>query len=326
MRAEQDIRRLLAAADPVRDHPVPPVPVFDPPAPVHRRRRVLVAAALVAVVAAGAAVWTVARPNAPRGAAATPPLLSITAATDTRPAPVLLEEIAARAQRSGVPTGRPGGTEHFQMQAWYLHAQVQRGDTRSVLQATYTELWWNADGSGRIDTRDSPPQFQSEADQRAWASETDGEGDSSSFEPHERTRMWPDRPPTDPAELALWLEINHPRANGPTEVIASITDLVRQRVLTADERAAVLRVLATVPGLRHDGTTHDRTGRPGMVFSLDSNGHGLPTRYSLVIDPGTGLILAREEVLTKDPGALGVTIPAVITSEVYVRQDFQGTP
>lgn len=53
--------------------------------------------------------------------------------------------------------------------------------------------------------------------------------------------------------------------------VGDITDLVKERVLGAPERAAVLRVLATVPGLEYQGTTTNRAGRNGKTFSPDSN-------------------------------------------------------
>lgn len=222
--------------------------------------------------------------------------LAITPLEPQRPADVVLKEIAENAARSGIPVA--GQTEYMEMRNWYLHSQISGGSTVSAIQPETRQPWRRPDGSGRSVTRTGEPEFRSEADRDAWESASGGVGE----------RSWgpianPRRPPTDVQELAKWLyRQNPPGSIGPIKTFVATTDhLLSERVLLPTERAAVLRLIADLPGLRLDGRTSDRVDRPALVFSLDS-------AYG---------------ALTTSPGELNVSIPAVIKYETYLRAEFQ---
>ncbi|MFD0636241.1 hypothetical protein ACFQ9X_36405 [Catenulispora yoronensis] len=98
-------------------------------------------------------------------------------------------------------------------------------------------------------------------------------------------------------------------------------------MLSPAARAGVLRVLATVPGLLDLGTTTDRAGRAADAFAVEGDYSGLPTRYTLLVDPATGAVLGDEVVLTQSAGGRKVSIPAVIGYDLYEvaeRTDHEG--
>ena len=79
--------------------------------------------------------------------------------------------------------------------------------------------------------------------------------------------------------------------------------------------------MSTKPGTVQ-GKTTDRAGREGIAVSLESDFGGLPTRYTLIIDPDDGKILAWEEMLTTTAGALNVPIPSVIGYTTYRQSTY----
>jgi hypothetical protein len=127
--------------------------------------------------------------------------------------------------------------------------------------------------------------------------------------------------PADRAALARYLTQGHPPENGPGETIVAITDLVRDRVLGSAQRAALLRVLASVPGLTYTGQTSDRAGRKGEAFTLRNAHGGLLHDDTLVVDPASGRLLDAEELLLQR-GKLDVRVPAVIQYELYLTSEF----
>ncbi|WP_405091667.1 hypothetical protein OG767_00325 [Micromonospora sp. NBC_01392] len=109
--------------------------------------------------------------------------------------------------------------------------------------------------------------------------------------------------PTDVAELRGWLTAG-----------ASVHE------------AAVLRLLADLPGITVTGIVTDRTGRAGEAFSITSRAHGLPAQYTVIVDPRSGALWGYEEVLTTTAGKLNVTIPAVISYRSYLVAEYAPMP
>jgi hypothetical protein len=79
------------------------------------------------------------------------------------------------------------------------------------------------------------------------------------------------------------------------------------------QRAALLRAIALVPGIRPEGLAHVVTGRVGVVFGARLG----PLRSDVIIDRGTGAVIGTRTVVI-DPHALG--LPAgTISEETIVR-------
>jgi hypothetical protein len=320
MKAEEELRRQWAPMDPAAGEPGPDeerrattlAAILASETPILSRRWILAGAGAAAVSVAVAAVVVAERgadippapglaPPAPRdGYRMTPVMLTYSAPGGENDARGRLERVAdaAAAQPAPPPTDLP---EHHKIKSWDLFTRV--GDeVTSTIVVTESESWRAANDSGAIVRRRG------------------GETETMEFQPGE-IGMWHDRPPTGTDQAAAWLKMGHPAENGPAEVMVAITDLVRERVLAPDERAAVLRVLARVPGLMANGEVEDRAGRAGQAFSLNSRYTGLMTRYTLIVDPATGAFLGFEQMLTESAGKLNVKIPSVIGYESYLVAD-----
>jgi hypothetical protein len=315
-RREELLSAILAEPRPRRGTPVRPV-WFG----VATRTAVIGAAAGLIVVVA-AVVVPLERRQLP-AYAATPAPLAIQPVTGV-PAGDRLHELAAVAAAAS-DTSTAGVVEHLRLDTWSLHSIVEGQRTTSAVVPVEVESWRRPDNSGRLVHRYGRPQFTSAQHRQAWQNEGSPGAHTpvrrTDFPPGKFPALWPGRPPSDAAQLALWLQRGDPSASGPAASITAVTDLVRERVLTAAEHAAVLRYLAQVPGIEFDGTVTDRAGRRGEAFSVESADSGLPTRYTLVIDPATGRILAHEQLLTTRAGRLNVPVPAVIGYETYRAAD-----
>ena len=289
-----------------------------------RRRRGLIAAAAAAAVLVVAAVVAYQVVPVPQPAyAATPPPLRY-ARVDGGSAATALTTIAAKASAAPAVPG-PGNHEHLVTLSWDLWTEIDGERVRNAVVVTRTESWRGADNSGRVVVSYQEPQFPAGSDR--WSrlrGVPDGGTHRTDYAPGRFPAMWPAPPPA--SRLDAWLAIGHRPANGPAETLVAVTDLARERVLTPDTRAAVLRVVAGLPGLTYEGRVTDRVGRQGEGFSLVSDHSGLPTRYTLIVDPETGALLGYESMLTTTAGKLDVRVPAVVGYETYATAEFSAAP
>ncbi|GIF45153.1 CU044_5270 family protein [Actinoplanes xinjiangensis] len=329
----RDVRGLLGPADPADGRPL--TAASDRRADLDRilatpqarqarpvgRRLVAVAAALVVLVLAGLQIAPQPRP----AYAATPPLLRYTGGEG--PARDLLTGIARKAAIAPGPA-RTGDHEHLLIRSWDLWTQVDGERVASAIIPSRTESWRGPDDSGRRAVTFEEPQFTSTTREWLWrAQNLFGDGLAPRSEDYPAGRfpaMWADQPPA--GDLDAWLHRAHPKENGPYETIVAVTDLARERLLTPATRAAALGIVAQLPGLTYDGTVTDRAGRAGAAFSVTTADSGLPTRYTLILDPATGTLLGYEKVLTTDAGKLDVRVPAVIGYETYLAADYTAPP
>ena len=278
------------------------------------RRLALSAMGLTAagVVGATVGVTVLVDRSAPEAvSASTPEPLAYQAPPPGASAVAELDRIADRTGR--LPAERGTGSQHIKVSAWYLDVMAGRGEVHSLVVPRLTETWRAPDGTGT-----------ETIEVEAWKKlgRPGGEKTVTTLPP---AVGW-DRPaPAEPAAMATFLSIGHPVENGPAETIVAATDLVREQVLGPAQRAALLRVLATVPGLVYEGTTKDRAGRAGHAFSLRNAHGGLANVKTVIVDPATGRLLARETLLL-EAGALTVRVPAVVDYEIYVTSEFADPP
>lgn len=331
-----DVRGLLTPLDPEAPHasvladkddtlqeimakPRPDVGTRARPFHTAWRYRASAIAVTVATIAL-ATVTTVVlvRPAAPAYAAATPQPLTLPAISPSQPASSVLAGLLRQADVTQDP--QVGPNTHITTVGWALTTRINGRQVRSAVIPEERDLWINADGSGRETTRYLPPVFDSAAQRQRWLDEGSPGADTSRHITHYShfDSMWKQPAPTEPTAMKRWLAIGHPISNGPAETLVAINDLAGERVLDPRQQAAVLHVLADLPGLRYDGITTDRGNRRGLAFSVDSSYAGLPTRYTVVLDPGTGALLDYEETLTTRAGALDVRVPAVISYTAYL--------
>jgi len=326
-----ELEEILRGLDPARDAPALAGPerrnhdriailttVRGVDRPVSKRRLVLASAAGVAVLGAaavlvGSHVGQAPGPGALRAVIGMPDALAFTAA-DRRPSAAdELERIAARAAGQHEPAN---GTQHIGYTGWDLWTTVGGGRTTSIVIPTRTELVRRADGSATLTTVHTEPLLRTRADVEAW----NREGRPGESERPESTTdvafAYPGTAPSETAAMAAYLQQGHPPENGPAETLVAITDLLREQVLGPAQRAAVLRVLAGVPGLQYAGETVDRADRRAEAFTLRSSHGGLRNDLTLVVDPATGRILDEVELLL-EAGKLNIKVPAVIGYTSY---------
>lgn len=221
----------------------------------------------------------------------------------------LLEQIAARTARLPDDTGS-GPYAHLLSRGWNLFTSVDGRRVTSKVVPQLTESWISADGAGRsVTTIEEPGKRPRRAEQRNDPGGLAGTRDLTSLSSDDRV-------------LAEQLAQGHPDQNGPAERLVAIKDTYGQVPVPPPVRAGLLRYLAQTPTLTATGTVTDRAGRPGVAFSLDSDYSGLPTRYTVIIDPDTGKLLATEDTLTSSAGRLNVPIPSVIGYTTYLEADY----
>lgn len=252
--------------------------------------------------------------SAPPALAATPPLLAGQLAPGTTGAAVAneLDRLATIAAGSGVP-GRPGS----RYATWDLTTRVHGVEpVRSAVVPLDVSLEVQADGSWhRRATYGQPVAGDLTAADLPAAGETESD---EVFPADQVPRLFPEQLATDAAGLREQLEAAHPiDALGTAELFVALTDLAREQTPVPQTRAALLGLLAEPPDVRGLGAMTDRDGRVGQAFAVDSDLSGLPTRYVLIVDPGSGRLLASEQVLTSRAGRLAVDVPAVISYVVF---------
>jgi hypothetical protein len=294
-----------------------------PQAPRRRPVRRWLASAGIVIVAMLAILAI--RPAAAPADQATPLPLTYRLAGDPKPAAPLLRELAAVAART--PAGPSGPVAHLETVSWDLSSRITGGHSTSVVIPQRQSFWLRADGSGRS-VRQNLPAIPARLDGRP-ADVGEGHGPAGSTRSTEVfgeggfPRAWTDSPPTETVALRAWLRAGDAGIFGdPAWAVLTITRLLQEQVLGPPQRAAVLRLLAEEPSITYVGTTTDRSARPGLAFAVTSSVHGLPARHVLVVDPGTGRILAHEESLLDRVGRLDVEPYSVIGFETYLTAEF----
>ena len=307
------------------------------------RRRGLLVATAVLVAAAVLAVGVVSPFDVPllsRGSpalAATPPLLSFDR-SGMPDAKTLLERLADKAAVQP-PAPGSGAFDYVQVQAWSLDSAIGGGRTTSALVPTLTEAWTAPDGSGRSRTVRGHAEVErvgSKETLKAVLAGTGaaevtifGEGGTSKLPLVELSRL-----SADPRVLAKQLLRNEGTlsydpdpAGAPVwfQRVQNVSALYRRQVVPPRLQAALLRVLATTPGLVVHGTGRDRVGRAVVAVGFESTAHGRPARYQLLFDPRSGALRGVEEAVTTllvNPQTgrdyLNVRIPALVASESYL--------
>lgn len=293
-------------------------------APINRRRLFTLAAAVVS--AAGVAVFTLDQIRPRPGYAVTPPPLLITPPADTTSPRRRLDQIARRAETSPDSAAADRPVEHLVIQRWDLHTQIDGRTVTSAVIPSERQLWRTANDEARITEKYLPPQFPTAQDRAAW--HDDGAPGANTpdqvrdYPAGQFVAAWPDRPPRTTAALRTWLRRQDTSDAG---IVKGVADLLRERVLTATERAGLLRLLAEEPAITYAGTTADRAGRPGLAFTATSTSSGGVHVYQFVIDADTSMFLAHEEVVTSGTDRLHLHYPAVIRYDTYLTAEFVAT-
>jgi len=117
--------------------------------------------------------------------------------------------------------------------------------------------------------------------------------------------------PTDPAELAAWLEHQVARpeysaGNGfPVSVrtLTVVAELLSNPLASPELRAALYEAEALIPGIESYGEASDAIGRQGVAVGAESANSGAPSRYLLIFDPESSQVLGTEQIWLRPPPA-----------------------
>lgn len=274
-RAERELQALVSSAEPTRPR---------------RRRTVLAGAGVVAlavlVAVIGPTVW------APKHAwAVTPAPLRITPMQGT--ASGLLDELSRSAAASRQPAAT--GTIHIAMQVWTLGATVDgQVMSDSIVPQDYA-ISRAPDGARTVVVTVGRP---SDADGREIDAGVPRKGTvlwKESDAPGEYHYLYGAPFPVDAGRVGAYFRavLGTPESPDAAQVIQQIATVLMEQELSPAQRAAFLRYLASLPGIRLEGRTTDRLGRPGILFSVPRAAAPDYVEY-LAVDPRTGTILLTE--------------------------------
>lgn len=258
---------------------------------------------LVAVIA----LTSILRP-AP-AVAATPPLLDLTPVSAA--APELLKEMETM-RRTGQ---EPGNT--IRAQTWALNTTfAEDGTTEStVVEPQWSETAFQADGSVRYRLIAAEP-FPGQDDDSLPAPGTVLVDET--FPPGDWDAPIEDGPPTRVDEVGAYLAAfagDEELSAGQT--LREISTIVSNYLLTPEQEAALIGYLSGVSNIQVSGSTTDRLGRTGIVFSATDRA---PGEYEdrLIISPRTGQILAAETLYT-GTSRKDLHAPAVVDYTAWER-------
>ena len=273
------------------------IPRNQPPPGLRPRRGWRLAAVVATGAAALLAVTFILVPHGGGGSAyaMTPPLLQYRTTAAAPSGQLLLRQLAVLAARQ---SPKPAGRYDFvKTRGWYYDVSVDRGAVTGQLDPTFRQQWIAPDGSGRLQ-------------------ETRGDNTTLNDNFAAGGLAGPQEWPTDPAALRAGLAKSHPHY-GTFEWFTAVGDVWNAQVVSPRLQAGLLRMLADERELTNAGTVTDRIGRTGVAVSTESRNSGLNTRYTLIFDPNTGMLLDFEQVLL-EAGKLPVKVPATSSYTIWV--------
>jgi hypothetical protein len=300
--------------------------------PIARRRSILTALTVAAVALLGLIVGL---PGVGNGAPDTLPALARVAnAAAAQPAPMTdFPYLYVKTREMNTNTSVAGG------QAW------------SVYDSSTNEEWIAGDGSGRVRRVDAPPRWVGPSDRKAWEAAgrisflAYGWGSHTEEEDvpvgHFNHRLMGGSDlselPTDPTELATWLEdrVTDPKANAgagngfPISVrtLTLTAEILNNPLATPELRAALYEAEGLIPGIEYLGNSTDAIGRRGVAVGAESANSGAPTLYSLIFDPKTSQVLATEGMMLKPPSGLsGEKTPLLTEAKLFIESGGTDSP
>jgi hypothetical protein len=293
-------------------------------------RRLVLSGVAAASVLAIALLGVVQPWNTPHAAAAlTPPLLEFEfvdahslAIRDGRPAAEVLRQLSAVA--AARPTLEAAGpVQRVVTDSWELTvSQGSSAGPSAAIVPNVVETRVNADGSYTQANRRGAPlsadgRSKVQADLTVAVQSTDT-APAGSIDLAGAVSL-----SLDPGTLGDQLRVRAGCAGAkgsPAEsrcAFRAISDLYAFSVIPPKVEAALWAALALDPNLVDLGRTRDRVGRDGVGVALELPDNG-PTRVVLIIDPSTGHLLGREDLLLGGGRELGITTPAIIAFTAIV--------
>jgi hypothetical protein len=300
-----------------------------------RRPRLGTQGRLVALAGAAATALALMVVGLPGGGEHKPPVL-----------PALARLAEAAAEQPGPDADLP--YLYVKTRDMGISTSVANGRNWSVSGSTVSEKWIAKDGSGRLRRTEAAPVWASPADREAWEAaggasqfpiETSANAEEAVLQGGCRARLFLRglfstselaEIPTDPEELAAWLEdrVTDPHGgagagNGfsiAVRTLALSSELLTNPLASSELRAALYEAEGLIPGIKYLGETRDAIGRPGVAVGAESANSGAPSRYSLIFDPKTSKVLASETTTLKPPAAMpNLRTPVVSEAQLFLE-------
>lgn len=262
---------------------------------------------LVLLIGSVFAVTSVLRP-APV-IALTPPLLEL--ASVSQASTELLKEMESM-RRTGPP---PGST--IRAQSWALNTSIgEDGEIESsVTEPQWSETTFLPDGSVhyRLVTAQPFPGQNGDGLPEPGTVLVD-----EVFLPGDWDTALEEVPPTDVKDVAAFLVgLTGEYTVTTGQTIREISALMSNSILSPDQEAALIGYLSKLGRIKVSGSTTDRLGRVGIVFSATDRDPG-QVEDRLIISLNTGQILAAE-TLYIGSDRTDITSPAVIDYTAWER-------
>ncbi|WP_415957376.1 CU044_5270 family protein [Streptomyces sp. 021-4] len=247
--------------------------------------------------------------------AATPKLLNVRMVTDeSTSAANSLKDIARKVDNLQESNGSKNGP--FIQETWSLTTRIGGVQITSAVVPERRESWKKADGSIKWSVKVGKPQFQNDEQRNAWEHQWE-----AIDEPVDRSgtgEVGYGDAPDNPAEMEAWLNQGAP-ADTAGFISESVVDKLMTNHLNPQQRAALLRVLATKSDLTTAGEVTDRSGRQGVAYSIKDLSGGIPAEHMIVVDPASGKILAYEEIFLSSSPEMHIEGPAVVNYVTFLQ-------
>ncbi|WP_298945028.1 hypothetical protein [uncultured Microbacterium sp.] len=283
---------------------------------VRPRRRPLIVYAVAVAAAVLTAVPVVATLTTQPARAVTPPMLTTTTVSDN--ARDVLEEMG-----DVVADDLPQQTTdpiQITVQTWVLHTADDGGPLPSVVVPENFAITQAPDGTrtvtvtagapidrdGHPVTGDSVPVEGTPLWEEAW-------------EPGEYLPLYPNPLPSEPAQIAAFFAEVVGEEPSAAQLIPELNSLLLEQTLSPAQESALLRYVSTLPDIELVGSTTDRLGRDGMIFTA-TNPDQPDYAQRLIVSPTTGHILATETIY------IGVTRTDIASPSVVSYFAWNRTP
>ena len=158
------------------------------------------------------------------------------------------------------------------------------------------EIWVAPDGSGRIEERNDPVTFPSDAEQKEWIAIGSPRlpGMSRTFKSGELAYVRLDEVPRDPTRLRESLTADSPSS---TTILRRIVLILYENVPPVELTATIVSVLRDFPGIEV------KENGPLITFRGTDESPGRRSESTVVIDATSGqLVSERRRALTAVPG------------------------
>lgn len=196
----------------------------------------------------------------------------------------------------------------------YTYLEIEHWSRRDGTEIVgFRERIWRhgSDGSTHISQRQLPAQpakgfDETQIGRTSFDHVPPVVADYTAAESHSFAERHGATPSSNPTELTRQLDAESTGTGSPAPCpptcgrtttvhmfVQNLIGLHREEYLDREVRAAVLRIVGTLPGITYGGQAVDRAGRPGIAISVDADG----AQFTLIFDQNNGFLLASQRTV-----------------------------